>query len=646
MRRVGLIGGILVLIVLFFALNMLAGVGLRGARLDLTEGRAFTLTSGSKAIATSFDSKEPIKLTLYYSRKLAQGRPEYQMYYQRVLELLEEYERASKGGIKLETIDPEPFSEAEDKAVAAGLQGTPVSMAGENFYFGLVGTNAVETQETIPLFVPSKERFLEYDISRLLYSLGHPKRKVVGLISSLPINGTFTFDQQTRQPRRVPAWQAMEEARKQFETRPLGSSVKTIPDDVDVVMVVHPKKLDDSTLYAIDQFVMKGGRLLAFVDPLCENDDQQGQSGQPGDRASDFTKLLDAWQVEIAPGKLAADKDLALPVNVGNQRQPERVPFVLWMHLKKGQLAADDPVTGQLESINVGTAGVIRAKAPPAAPVGVAPPPPPPHATIVPLMKTTAKGSEMPAELMAFQPDPKNILKLFTPGTEELVIAARLTGEVPSAFPNGPPPPAENSPVAPPPGPGLTKSNGPINVLLVADADMLSDGLWAQQQQVFNQTFVQKFADNGDFLVNALDNMSGSTDLMSVRARKGEARPFERIETMRNEAHDKYQAEQDALTKELQTTEQELQKLQAAKGADKQFVLSPEQQKKLDEFRAQYLETNKKLRAVRLNLNKDIETLGTKLKFINIGAIPVLVSLGALGLGAIRSARRRASKRA
>jgi ABC-type uncharacterized transport system involved in gliding motility auxiliary subunit len=646
MRRVGLIGGILVLIVLFFALNMLAGVGLRGARIDLTEGRAFTLTKGSKAIATSVDPKEPIKLTLYYSRKLAQGRPEFQTYYQRVHELLEEYERASKGGIKLELVDPEPFSEAEDKAVGAGLQGTPVSAAGENFYFGLVGTNAVDTHETIPVFLPNKERFLEYDVSRLLYSLGHPKKNVVGLISSLPINGTFTFDQRTRQPQRVPAWQVMEEARKQFEVRPLGAQVKTIADDIDVLMVVHPKKLDDATMYAIDQFVMKGGRLMVFVDPLCEADDQQGQPGQPVDRASDFTKLLDAWQVEITPGKLAADKELALPVGVGNQQRPERVPFVLWMHLKKGQVAADDPVTGQLEGINVASAGVIRPKAPPPSPVGVTPPPPPPHATIVPLLKTTAKASEMPAELLAMQPDPKAILSMFTPGTEELVVAARLTGEVPSAFPNGPPAPAENSPLTTPPGPGLTKSNGPINVVLVADVDMLADQFWAQQQQIFGQTFVQKFADNGDFVINTLDNLSGSTDLMSVRARKGEARPFERVETMRRSAQDKYRLEQEELEKKLRTTEQELQKLQASKGADKQFVLSPEQQKKLDEFRAEYLNTNKQLRAVRLNLNKDIETLGTKLKFINIAAIPVVVSLGALGLGAIRSARRRAGKRA
>ena len=642
MRRVGLIGGILVLIVLFFALNILAGVGVRGARLDLTEGRAFTLTSGSRAIAQSFDAKEPIRLTLYYSSKLAQGRPEFGTYYQRVREMLEEYARSSRGGIKLEVVDPEPFSEAEDKAVAAGLQGIPMSQT-ETIYFGVVGTNAVETQETIPFFDPRKERFLEYDVSRLLFSLGHPKKKMVGVISALPINGTFTFDQRTRQPQRVPAWAVMDEARKQFEIKMLGTSLKTIPDDVDVLMVVHPKKLDDATMYAIDQFVMKGGKLLAFVDPLCESDDAQSQPGQTADRASDLTKLLDAWGVEVTPGKFAADKELALPVNVGQQQRPERVPFVLWMHLKKEQMASDDPITGQLESVNVGTAGVIRVKQPPAPPAGATPLPAPAHATIVPLLKTTAKGSEMPAEVMAFQPDPKNILKLFTPGTEELVIAARLTGEVPSAFPSGAPAPAENAPTAPPPGPGLTKSNGSINVVLVADVDMMADQLWLQQM---GQFFTQKFADNGDFVLGALDNLSGSTELMSVRARKGEARPFERVEKMRLAAGDRLRAEEENLQKKLNDSMQKIQDLQAKKGKDNQFVLSPEQQKELENIRGEYLATKKELRKVQLSLNQDIEKLGTELKFINIGLIPVVVSLGAVGLGALRASRRKAGRRA
>jgi ABC-type uncharacterized transport system involved in gliding motility auxiliary subunit len=218
---------------------------------------------------------------------------------------------------------------------------------------------------------------------------------------------------------------------------------------------------------------------------------------------------------------------------------------------------------------------------------------------------------------------------------------------VPSAFPNGAPPPAENSAAAAPPGPGLAKSNGSINVVLIADADMLSDGLWVRQQNFFGQTLSQKIADNGDMVINALDNLCGSNELMSVRARKSEQRPFEVVEKMRREAQDRFRAQEEELNTKLRATEAELQKLQAEKGKENQFVLSADQQKALEKFRADYADTNKKLRQVRLSLNKDVEGLGTRLKFINIGLIPVVVSIAALGLGAFRAARRRhAPKRA
>jgi ABC-type uncharacterized transport system involved in gliding motility auxiliary subunit len=641
-RRVGLIGGILVLIVLFFALNMLASVGVRSARLDLTESKAFTLTSGSRAIAKSFDVKEPVTLTLYYSAKVARNRPELKTYYDRVHELLEEYERAAKGGIKLVVVDPEPFSEAEDTAVEKGLQGLQLGPA--NAYLGLVGTNSVNTTEVIPFFDPRQERFLEYDISRLLYSLQHPTKKKVGLISSLQIQGGFTFDPQTRQPRRTPAWQAIEEVRKQFELKPMGASIKVVPDDIDVLMLVHPQKLDDATLYAIDQFVMRGGKLLAFVDPLCENQESpQQQQGQTIDRASHLEKLLDAWGVEVVPGKFAADKTLALEVRMpGANGRPELVQFVGWLGLKPDQMAKDDPIVGDLSLLHLATAGSIRAKKPAPPAPGQTPPPEPPHATITPLLHTTTQSMEMPTEVMSMQPDPRTMLKLFVAGNEELVLAARLGGEVPSAFPNGAPAPADAA--SPPPAPGLTKSTGPINVVLVADADMLADGMWMRQQEIFG---AMKFADNGDFVVNAIDNLSGSTELMSVRARKTEQRPFEVVDKMRRSAQLELQSKEDELNKKLEDTRANMQKLQAQKGKDNQFVLSADQQKELEKIRDEFASTNKQLRQVRLSLNKDVENLGTRLKFINIGLIPLVVALGALGLGAVRAARRRSvAKRA
>jgi ABC-type uncharacterized transport system involved in gliding motility auxiliary subunit len=237
------------------------------------------------------------------------------------------------------------------------------------------------------------------------------------------------------------------------------------------------------------------------------------------------------------------------------------------------------------------------------------------------------------------------MLSPFTPGKEALVLAARLGGQVNSAFPEGAPPPAAGAAATPPPAPGITKSNGPINVILVADADMLANGLWVRQQNFLGQTFASKMADNGDFVINALDNLSGSTELMSVRARQGEQRPFTLVEAMQKKAQESFQAKEKELETKLEETQQKIQALQAKKGQDQEFVLSAEQQAEVDKFRKDYAETRKKLRDVKLSLNQGIEGLGTRLKLINVGLIPLLVSLGAVGLGAIRASRRRRTKR-
>lgn len=636
MRRAGLIGALLILIVLFFAVNMLASLTLPGARLDVTQGRVYTLTQGSRNIAKNFDKDEPVTLTLYYSSRLAQGNPDVQSHATRVRELLNEYARMSGGKIKVKFVDPEPSSEQED--VAQGLGVTPIPMSqSESMYFGLVGTNSTDTKEVIPFLDPRKDRFLEYDVSRLLYSLANPKKKVVGLISSLGINGGFSFNQQTRQPTRTPAWQIAEQIKGQFELRPLSGTQEAIPADVDVLMVVHPKALDDTTLFAIDQYILKGGRAMLFVDPFCESDEAAGQD--PTARTSNLDKLFDAWGVEVPHGKIAADKEYAKQVMMGSQARPERVTYVGWIGIKPGSLTRDDPTTGQLTMVNFASSGLIKLKDVPPPAAGATPPAAKAHATINPLIQTSATAWIMPVEEILFQADPRQILEHYVAGKEALTLAARLTGEVESAFPNG----VTSTDAAKPGKPaGVLKSEKPLNVIVVADVDMLSDNQWVRVQNFFGQSMTQKLADNGDFVVNALDNLSGSSDLITVRARRGEARPFDLVDKMQRNAEERYASEQKALSTKLQETQTKLGELQAKKGQDQNsFVLSAEQQAEVEKFRTEMLSTRKQLRNVQLNLRKDIETLGTKLKFINIGLIPLLVALGALGLGALRASRRR-----
>lgn len=622
---------LLALIAGFFALNMLAGRLLTGARIDATEDSVFTLTRGSRNIARSPD--EPVKLAYYFSSKLAQGRPELEAYARRVRELLQEYARASDGKIKLEIIDPEPFSEQEDKAAADGLVGVPMG-GGENLFFGLVGTNSVETRETIPFFDPRKERFLEYDVSRLLYSLANPKKKVVGLISGLPLEGGFTIDQRTRQPTQTPAWRIVDEIKGLFELRSLSAE---IPADVDVLLLVHPKSLSDRALYAVDQFVLRGGRLLAFIDPLCENDETGGQFAIGTMRGSNLTRLTDAWGVEMPSDKLAADDAIALRIGVGDRSNPEAVPYVVWLGCGDKSLVKDDAVTGSLKQVIMGTAGFIRTKQ------GATD-----ALTITPLIHTTSTAMELPTESLGFPPDPKALLKRYTPGSTPLTLAARLSGKAKTAFPDGPPAPKEGeAPAAAPKDAPLKESANDVNIILVADCDMLSDRMWVNVENFFGQQFLRKISDNGDFALSAIDNLMGSADLIAIRARRESTRPFVVVEDMQRRAEKQYLAEQTILQTKIDETIAEINKIQAARDdQDARLVLTPEQEAKKEQLNKELIEARKKLREVQRKLREDIETLGVQLKLMNTAAVPVLVAVFALGLWFVRKARRAAASRA
>ncbi|MBS0197977.1 MAG: Gldg family protein [Planctomycetes bacterium] len=645
-NRATLFGSVLLLIALFVAVNMLCGFGLRGARIDATQGSIYTLTKGSRNIAQS--PEEPIKLTFYYSGKLAQGKGQIATYAQRVRETLEEYARVSNGKIILKVVDPEPFTEAEDEAVKAGVQGVPVSAAGENLYFGLVGTNTADGKETIPFFDSQKEKFLEYDLSKLINSLASPKKKVVGLISTLQLEGGFTMDPQTRQPRQTPPWYIANEIKAAFELRSLGKDCKAVPDDISVLMVMHPKGLSDATLYAIDQFVMKGGRAVFFVDPNADADREQPPGGMPPNRSSNLDKLLNAWGVEVVPDVFAAD--FANAVRVTSGRSSEPVLYLAYLQLKPPFITKDDPITGQAEMINFATPGVIKAK-PIEAPKkdGKEPnaaadaPTPGLAATITPLAKTSDRAMMMPTAMIMGAPDPKALLKEYVPGSEALTIAARLGGRVHSAFPTGRPAVEGEKPeeAAKASAGFLSESKEPINVVLFADTDVAADFMWVRLQEFLGRQLAQKFGDNGDVIMNALDNLSGSNDLIAVRARQESSRPFTRVEQMQKEADQKFQKEQQDLEKKVEETQRKIGELQANKQGQDAFVLTPEQKTEIEKLQREYAETRKQLRVVKSSLRHDIEMMGTKLKFINIGLIPLLVSVAAVGLGAYRVSRRR-----
>ena len=613
----------LALLFLAFVVAVVASnLWLRGARVDLTEDNLYTLGKGTRDVLAGID--EPVNLYFFFSNEATEQLPTVRAYATRVREMLEEFAaRAPEGKLVLHVVDPQPFSEEEDRAEQLGLQSTPIGQGGEAVYFGLAGTNSIGTTDRISIFDPRKESFLEYDIARLVYNLANTDKTVVGLLSSAPIGGGFDpVSQQPAQP-----WVVVDQAKQVLEVRTLPPSVISIDEDVDVLWIVHPAMLDDGTLYAIDQFVMRGGRALVFVDPnaeILQGPDPSGLGLGGAASSSTLGRLFDAWGVKFDTANVVADNRYAL--SIGGRFQPMR--HVGLVGLDAEAMSQDDPITSGLGSVNFGIAGHFEladgAKA-----------------TLTPLIKSSVESELMPADRFQFLPDPEELLNGFTPSGKEYVLAARLSGPLTSAFPDGPP--AVQGSQAPVDAALASKhlaSTENANLVLVGDVDVLSDRLWVQAQSFLGQRIYNAFANNGDFVINALDNLSGSAALIGLRSRATYTRPFTKVEELRRRADLEFRATEQRLEAELTQTEQRLGELQQARSDGNSLLMSPEQQAEIQRFLDEQVRIRQELRAVRRNLDADIERLGAWLKAINIVLIPLLLTLAALGVVVVRRNRK------
>jgi ABC-type uncharacterized transport system involved in gliding motility auxiliary subunit len=611
---------LLVLAVLFLALLLLSSLLLRGARLDLTRNGLYTLSEGTEAIVSKIE--EPITLTYYYSDQAARDIPQLRTYATRVRELLEEIAATSGGKIKLDVVDPLPFSEQEDRATTAGLQAVPLGNSGETLFFGLAGSNSTDGEAVIPFFQPDKEAFLEYDVAKLISSLSTDALPVVGLLTGL--NMGPGFDPQAGTVRE--GWVVDGEMRKLFDIQRVEANATEIPATIQALILAHPKNLGDDTLYAIDQFVLRGGRLLVFVDPHAESE-QAGQGVDPtqamfADKSSDLAKLFKVWGVAYDPQRVVLDGRYALEIQTSAERPPIRHLAVLGLSggAKGGDMALNDRdvISADLEQINFSTVGSFDLVE------GAA-------VKLEPLAQSSANAMLAPADRVRTMQDPETLFADFTPTGERYTLAARLTGALKTAFPERK---GEKH---------LAQSKDPANVVLFADTDLLTDRLWVQVQPFFGQRVVNAFANNGDFVINAVDNLVGSGDLISVRTRPGATKPFDTVDDLKRAADDRFRAKEQDLQKQLAETERRLTELQSAKGDSKgAMLLSPEQQSELLRFQDEKLRVRKELRQVRRQLDADIESLGAKLKFLNIGLMPLLITLIALGWVFVRSRARRA----
>ncbi|MBE9562324.1 MAG: GldG family protein, partial [Proteobacteria bacterium] len=493
---------LIVAVVLFLAVNIVSKELFSSARIDLTEGKLYTLSEGTENILKNLE--EPITLRFFLSEKLATSLS-INSYAERVKDLLVEYKRIAGGNIKLITIDPEPFSESEDQAEGYGLQGVPIDDSNTTFYFGIAGNDSTNNENVIPFFSPNREEFLEYDLTKFVYQLAYPKQKIVGLMSTLPMQGATSASPFVPQNSGSQAWMIVDHIKQLLEVKTVATDVDAIPEDIEVLMIVHPMGLSDKTLYAIDQFVLNGGRAIVFADPYSEvyepvTDPKNPFAAMQAPRNSDLTKLFDAWGIEIA-AKVVGDLQTAQKVQMQKGSKMSVITYPVWMDLNGEQyFNTDDIITGKLGNVVMATAGNIVKKGEVAT-------------KIDPLISSGAKSMLIDVAKLGLMSEPDSLVRDFKP-EDKFTLAARITGSVKSAFPDGKPKAEEaeesegDDKVDNSTAKHIAESVNPINVIVVADTDILEDKFWVRTQNMFGQRIAIPHAANATFVSNALDNLT------------------------------------------------------------------------------------------------------------------------------------------
>ena len=640
--RIGLLAIFVGLVICVLVISSLPSV-----RIDLTEDDLYSLSPGTKNIVANLQG--PLEIMFFYSESATEDTPQIRTYANRVQELLREIVIASNNRISLSVIDPQPFSEEEDLATQFGIQAVPISQGAPGIYFGLVVAQPEDREnnpqgraaETLPLIRPELEQFLEYEFMKLITKVNEPDLQVVGLLTELDIDGGFdpVAGQATQQ------WMIMDIIRQLYAVQRVDKSAGEIDEEIDILMIVHPQGLSEQMLYAIDQFVMGGGKTMVFLDPNADSMVSRTQQGNliPAGMSSELPGLLEAWGIEFPGDKVLTDNELALRVSMGQGQRP--IAHLGMLGAQRNFLTQSDSVTSGLETINMSSPGVIRQAA------GAS-------TRFEALIVSSSDSMLMDARLLEDVTDPSILFDEFVSADISHTIAARISGVIKTAFPDGRPIDpvevtdeevdesdseitdavvAEEEPVPE----HLNSSNSEVNILVFADTDMLSDRMWVQVGQFMGQRIPRPFSNNGDMVINALDNLSGGADLSSIRGRGTYSRPFTRVIQLQRQADDRLRVEEAELLDRLAEAEASLAELNQDENGELVGQVTPQIQAEVDRFNDQMLETRRSLRDVQYQLTEDIEQLGANLKLINTALIPVLLSLLALLLSYLRAQRRK-----
>jgi ABC-type uncharacterized transport system involved in gliding motility auxiliary subunit len=621
-------GGVLAMAAILIAANVITSAV--KARVDLTDEKLYTLSKGTRDILRSLDT--PIKVRFYFSQPETSG-PEavfLKSYAKRVEDLLAEYKKAAGGKLIVEKYDPQPDSDAEDRARLDGVEPNMLQ-SGDAMYLGL-SVSMLDERQTIPFLQPNREAQLEYDLSRAITRVSHPEKPVIGIMSAMPVFGMPAnpmMRQMGQQPQGQEPWVLVNELRNDFEVRRVEMTAEKIDDDVKVLMVIHPREITEKSQFAIDQFILRGGKLMAFIDPLplIDSREQNQMFGSIPNSGSNLDKLMKSWGLTMDTGKVVADLNLKMQIR-GQGNRPQEAPAFL--QLAPANLDKDDIITSEITSIWLPFAGAITGT-------------PATGLTRTVLLKST-KDSQLVEGFMA-NLSGENVIKEFKSSGTEQALAVRLTGKFKTAFPDGPPaePKTEENKdekkEEKPAQDWLKESKQENTVVIVADADFLFDAFSLRQMQTPFGNMATPMNGNLTLAQNAAEQLTGDNNLITVRSRAVQNRPFTVVKKMQAEAESRYRSKIKELEDSLADTQRQLNELQQKKEAGQRFILSPEQQQTLETFRKKEGEVKVKLKDERKELRREIDSLQNRLKWLNIAAVPLLVSISGITLAYFKRKR-------
>jgi ABC-type uncharacterized transport system involved in gliding motility auxiliary subunit len=613
--------GLGVLLVILILVNVIFSYAT--IRWDATEDKIYSLSGGTRNIVSNL--AEPVTIKFFYNRSNRNLPTGLKLYAKRVREFLSEYEHTSQGRVSVEVHDPKVDSDEEEWAQKYGMRAIQIS-SGDNIYCGLVFL-AADQEESISLLDPSREQLLEYDITRIIHRLQTPERKVMGIISPLPVFGIPQNVAPPRQPSRSRPWFFITEMKKTYEVSEINLSAEKIDSSVDLLVIAHPKELNPKLQYAIDQYVLAGGNALIFVDPFCVSDMSRGQQQFMQPPSSSLEKLFSAWGIEMDSTKALADLDQPTRVRTRNNTA-ENSP--VWVSARGKAFNESDVVTSRLERMLFPVAGALKKIE---------------ESTYE--FEPLVQSGENAALIEAFKVNfgTAALRRDFVSAGERFNIVVRVRGKFNTAFPDGSPK-GDKSDSHGKEKPGqahLKTGKEKATLIIVADADMLADRFYVRASRLLGFNIANTFNDNLNFLSNASEILTGSDDLIGLRSRGTFERPFTAVIELERRAQERWLAKEKELVRQVESTNRKLRELQQQKDASQRLIISPEQEAEIAKFKEEKRRINRELKQVRKNLRADIETLGMTLKGINIFLMPFCVSIAGIGFGLYR--QRRIKKR-